>query len=200
LLPSTGMRELRQLTRKRSRYEYERERPTGGWRLGSHTWWRRGPHAEGASSPGLDPVAGSGPEEEAAGSRRPPAPRLLAWLRSRRWILRRRTQLARITPPQPASHAPAALLRPPRKGVMREGGVAAPPSATRASIRPLPPAAREAAGSTDWISRAVGGSAAGISRLACWGREWGIGKREKGLDGHFFKNHVLLRKNKCAAR
>jgi hypothetical protein len=104
-LPSTGTRELRQLTRKRSRDEYERERPTGGWRLGSHAWWRRGPHAEGASSPGLDPVAGSGPEEEAAaGSRRPPAPRLLAWLRSRRWILRRRTQTARVTPPHPASH------------------------------------------------------------------------------------------------
>jgi hypothetical protein len=82
------------------------------------------------------------------------------------------------------SLAPAAMLRPPRKGgAMREGGVAAPPSATRASIRPLPPAAREAAGSTDGISRAVGGSAAGISRLARWGREWGIGKRERSLAG-----------------
>jgi hypothetical protein len=36
---------------------------------------------------------------------------------------------------------------------MREGGVAAPPSATSTSIRPLPPAVREAAGSTDGISR-----------------------------------------------
>jgi hypothetical protein len=49
---------------------------------------------------------------------------------------------------------------------MREGGVAAPPSATRTSIRPLPPAAREVAGSTDGITRAEGGSVAGrLDRL-----------------------------------
>jgi hypothetical protein len=120
----------------------------------------------GASSHGLNLVAGSGPKEEATtGTHRPYYPGLNT---TAGFNLEEnaaddedcREEEAATNPRRASSRGldSTAMVRSQGKGGgMRKGGVVAPPCSSRTFIRPLLPTAREAASAGDGISRVAGG-------------------------------------------